>query len=393
MRAPVRIGAYTASCAAGVGHRALAEALAANRSGLQPDADPRLPCWLGRVDALAAEPVADAAWDSRATRLAAGALEQDGFRAAVAAACRRHGPARVGLVLGSSASTIAVTEQAYRAPAAGGGFPEALRHPALNTPHAVTHFVQRTLGLRGPALTVSTACSSSAKALASAERWLHAGVADAVVVAGVEALSDSLRFGFRALGLVDPGPCRPFAAARRGISLGEAAVFALVERDGDSPLRLLGSGEANDAHHMSAPHPQGRGAEAALDAALARAGLTAAAVDFVNLHGTGTPANDEVEAALVARRYAPGVHASATKSITGHTMGAAGLLEAVVCWLALEGRVQAGSGQGAAPDPAFGPVFAAQLRAAPAPGRARVAASHSFGFGGSNAVLLFGAGA
>ncbi|MFN9101848.1 MAG: beta-ketoacyl-[acyl-carrier-protein] synthase II, partial [Betaproteobacteria bacterium] len=129
-----------------------------------------------------------------------------------------------------------------------------------------------------------------------------------------------------------------------------------------------------------------------LDAALARAGLAAGAVDFVNLHGTGTPANDEVEAALVTRRYAPGVHASATKSITGHTMGAAGLLEAVVCWLALEGRVQAGSGQGAAPDPAFGPVFAAQLRAAPAAGRARVAASHSFGFGGSNAVLLFGAG-
>ncbi len=387
---PIRIGAYTASAAVGVGTRALAEALVANRSGLQPDTDPRLPCWLGRIDALAAEPVADPAWDSRVTRLAAGALEQDGFRAAVAAACRRHGAARVGLVLGSSASTIAVTEQAYRSPAADGGFPAALRHPALNTPHAVTHFVQHTLGLRGPALTVSTACSSSAKALASAERWLQTGLADAVVVGGVEALSDSLRFGFRALGLVDPERCRPFAAARRGISIGEAAVFALVQRDGDAPLRLLGSGEANDAHHMSAPHPQGRGAEAALDAALARAGLTAERVDFVNLHGTGTPANDEVEAALVARRYAPGVHASATKSITGHTMGAAGLLEAVICWLALEGRVQAGSGDGPGPDPAFGPVFAGQLRRAPAAGRARVAASHSFGFGGSNAVLVFG---
>jgi 3-oxoacyl-[acyl-carrier-protein] synthase-1 len=392
MRAPVRIGAYTASCAAGVGRRALAEALASNRSGLQPDDDPRLPCWLGRVDALAAQPVADPTWDSRATRLAAGALEQDGFRAAVTSACRRHGAARVGLVLGSSASTIAVSEQAYRAPAADGGFPAALRHPALNTPHAVTHFVQRALGLHGPALTVSTACSSSAKALASAERWLQAGVADAVVVGGVEALSDSLRFGFRALGLMDPGRCQPFAAARRGISIGEAAVFALVQRDGDAPLRLLGSGEANDAHHMSAPHPLGRGAEAALDAALARAGLTADRVDFVNLHGTGTPANDEVEAALVARRYAPGVHASATKAITGHTMGAAGLLEAVVCWLALEGRVRAGSGEGPGPDPAFGPVFAGQLRAAPAGGHAGIAASHSFGFGGSNAVLLFGAG-
>ncbi len=387
---PVHISAYTASCAAGAGNEALAEALRNNRSGLRPDDDQRLPCWLGRLDDYAAVPIAEPAWDSRVTRLAVGALEQDGFRAAVAAACRRHGSTRVGLVLGTSASTIAVTEQAYREPAADGGFPWTLRHPALNTPHAVTHFVQHTLGLRGPAVTVSTACSSSAKALASAERWLRTGLADAVVVAGVEALSDSLRFGFRALGLVDTGPCRPFDAERRGISIGEAAVFALVERGGEGLVQLLGCGEANDAHHMSAPHPEGRGAEAALDAALARAGVAAEAVDFVNLHGTGTPANDAVEAALVARRYSPGVHACATKGLTGHTMGAAGLLEAAICWLALQGAVRAGSGAGLRVDPAFGPALAAQLRAAPAGGRAQLAASHSFGFGGSNAVLVFG---
>jgi 3-oxoacyl-[acyl-carrier-protein] synthase I len=390
---PVGITAYTASCAAGIGNPALAAAVREGRSGLQADDDPRLPCWLGRLDRLAAEPV-EPAWDSRATRLAAGALAQDGFAAAVAAAVRRHGATRVGLVLGSSASTIAVSEQAYRGLAADGGFPPALRHPLLNTPHAVAHFVQRRLGLAGPAATVSTACSSSAKALASAARWLHAGLADAVVVAGVEALSDSLRFGFRALGLVDPGPCRPFDAARRGISIGEAAVFVLVQRDPEAPLRLLGWGEANDAHHMSAPHPAGLGAEAALDAALARAGLAAGDIDFLNLHGTGTPANDEVEAALVARRYAATVHACATKGLTGHTMGAAGLLEAVLCALALQGQGRAGSApdttRGSVADPALGERFAAQLRATPAAGAARLAASHSFGFGGSNAVLLLG---
>jgi 3-oxoacyl-[acyl-carrier-protein] synthase-1 len=400
------VAAHTASCAAGVGLAALTEALRHNASGLQalqPDAPPpwagaaTVPAaWAGALDALVSEPLPPplAAWDCRPTRLAWQALQQDGFIAAVQAARERWGAARVGLVLGTSASTIGESETAYRQLDADGGFPAGRRNPRLNTPHALAAFVQQALGLQGPVVTVSTACSSSAKACGSARRWLQAGVVDAVVVAGVEALSASLLFGFRSLGLVAPSPCQPFGAARQGISLGEAAAFVLLERaEATTPaeaLCLLGDGEANDAHHMSAPHPQGLGAELALDAALARAGLAAEAIDFLNLHGTATPANDAVEAALVARRYAPKVHACATKGLTGHTMGAAGLLEAVVCLVALQHGVRGGSAHTPAADPAFGPVFAQQLRLQPATAPVRYAATHSFGFGGNNAVLLFG---
>ena len=401
--APLAITAYTAACAAGSGQAALAQAVASHGSGLQPL--PAAPAWagghglagawVGTLDALAATPLPErlAAWDSRPTRLAWQTLQLDGFIDEVAAARHRWGAARVGLVLGTSASTIGESEAAYRHLGTDGGFPPGHRLPRLNTPHALAAFVQQALALQGPAVTVSTACSSSAKAFGSAQRWLQAGVVDAVVVAGVEALSASLLFGFRSLGLVATGPCRPFDARRQGISLGEAAAFALVERARPAAtpgLQLLGYGEANDAHHMSAPHPQGLGAELALDAALARAAVKATDIDFLNLHGTATPANDAVEAALVARRYAANVHACATKGMTGHTMGAAGLLEAVLCLLALQGRGRAGSVHCAAADSAFGPVLAQQLRLQPAAGAAQLAASHSFGFGGNNCVLVFG---
>lgn len=392
--APVAVTAFTATCAAGRGVDALAGALAANLSALAPNTwgHPPPAGWTGRVGGLEdlPWPPAWSAWDSRATRLVALGLQADGFAEAVAQARSRHGATRVGLVLGTSAATIGASEQAYRELDADGRFPPALAHAHLNTPHALAAFAQQVLALEGPALTVSTACSSSAKAFACGERWLRLGLADAVVVGGVDALCDSLLYGFRALGLVAAGPCRPFDAARAGISIGEASAWALLARAGGAS-RLLGYGESNDAHHMSSPHPQGLGAELALDAALARAGLDAAAVDHVSLHGTASAQNDEVEAALVARRYAPTVHASATKGLTGHTMGAAGALQAVLCLLALERGLAAGSPGTAQADPAFGPVFAGQLQLQPRQRRVRRAASHSFGFGGNNCVLVFGA--
>lgn len=391
--APVALRAWTATGAHGQGIEALAQVLAGNRSALRANdlAGIDLATAIGRVDGLESLPWPDdwAAWDSRATRLAWWGLQADGFADAVARARERHGPGRVGLVLGTSSSTIAVSEAAYRALDDQGRFPAALRHPELHTPHAITAFVQQVLGLQGPAVTVSTACSSSAKALAVAERWLRLQLVDAVVAAGVDALGGSLLYGFQALGVLGQEPCRPFDAARRGISIGEAAAFALLER-GEAAVMLQGHGESNDAHHMSTPHPQGLGAEQALDDALARAGLAAAAMDLVNLHGTASAANDEVEAALVTRRYAPTVHACATKGLTGHTMGAAGLLEALVCALALERGLLAGSAPTTAPDPAFGPAFAERWQAQPVQRRIRHAASHSFGFGGNNCVLVLG---
>ena len=335
--APLAVRAYSASTAAGLGLHALAESSRLQRSGLVPNPatatrPQALPAFVGRIDSLdtLALPRALAAWDCRATRLAWLGLHTDGFAQAAAAAVQRHGASRVGLVLGTSASTIAASEQAYRQPGPDGGFPPGLQLRELHSPHALTHFCALQLGLAGPAVTVSTACSSSARAFGVAARWLQLGLADAVVVAGVDALCDSVLYGFHALGLVSPEPCRPFDARRRGISVGEAAGFALLERvqggadsdeeDGDSngpALQLRGYGEANDAHHMSSPHPQGLGAELSLDQALARAGVQAADVEHLNLHGTGTLQNDAVEAALVARRYAARVHASATKGLTG----------------------------------------------------------------------------
>ncbi|MDP4302894.1 beta-ketoacyl synthase N-terminal-like domain-containing protein [Leptothrix discophora] len=407
---PIAVRAWTVSSAAGLGRAALASGLAGRASALRPLDATRWPAWplatwVGAVDALDAP---DPAWppfpaaladrdlaSARALRLAWLGLQADGFRAATQAAVQRWGAARVGLLLGTSASTIGVSEQAWRDWPAGAPVPEVLRHPTLNTPHAVTGFVAEALGLRGPALTVSTACSSSAKVFASAERWLRLGWVDAVVVGGVDALCASVLFGFRALGLVSASPCRPFDAARDGISIGEAAGYALLERRtaGDDPATpcLVGHGESNDAHHMSSPHPQGLGAERALDDALARAGVDAGAVDLVCLHGTASARNDEVEAALVARRYRADVHASAAKGLTGHTMGAAGIVQAVACLEALGGAGLPGSVGCVDVDPALPAPFGQQLRLVADPaGRADLAASHSFGFGGNNCVLLFG---
>lgn len=393
--APIAVVAQGLACATGVGLQTLATALQSGDQALQPNdfTHSPLPCWIGRMAAIESTrlPPALAQWDCRATRAAWLGLQADDFISAVAAARQRHGAARVGLVLGTSASTIGVSEQAYAAPAADGGFPAAVRSETLNSIHAVGAFVQQALALQGPCATVSTACSSSAKAFAQAERWLRLQLVDAVVVAGVDALCGSVLYGFAALQLLSPEPCQPFAAQRRGISVGEAAGFCLLQR-GEGDLQLLGHGESNDAHHMSTPHPQGLGAEAALNAALARAGVDARAIGFLHLHGTGTARNDDVEAALVARRYSAGLHASATKGVSGHTMGAAGIVGALVSLLALRDGLCAGTAQTVVMDPALGAVFARQLHLQANVNSVRLAASHSFGFGGNNCVLIFGRG-
>ena len=392
---PLRISAYTATSAVGAGRAAMLAAIDGQRSGLRPnDFGPApLATWIGRVDGLEASlPGALAHWDCRNHRLAWLGLHADGFADAVAGARRRLGAGRVAVVLGTSTSSISATEDAYRVLDADGRFPAALRSTRLHTPHSLVAFVQEALRLSGPGLTVSTACSSSAKAFAVAERMLRIGLVDAAVVGGADSLCGSVLFGFNALQLVSPEPCRPFDAERSGISIGEAAGFALLERDDgsdDVAPRLLGYGESSDAHHMSAPHPEALGAERALDDALARAGIAAAAVDHINLHGTASAKNDEVEAKLIARRFPAATHASSTKGITGHTLGAAGIVEAVAALLAIEHGWKPGTVHTRVLDAVCGP----QLRTRGATGRVRVALSNSFGFGGNNCVLVFGRGA
>ena len=390
---PLQISAYTATSAVGVGKEPLAEALEHSRSGLRAnDFGPApLPTWIGRVDGLEEIrlPEALARWDCRNNRLAWLGLQADGFLEAVAAARQRHGAARIALILGTSTSSIGETELAYTQLDADGHFPPAQRRPAVHTPHSLAMFVQEVLGLEGPSETISTACSSSAKVFASAERLIRLGLVDAAVVGGVDTLCGSVLFGFNSLELVSGGPCRPFDPDRDGISLGEAAGFALLERadaSSGSGLQLLGYGEASDAHHMSTPHPEGLGAERALDEALARAGLAPEAIDYINMHGTASQKNDEVEGALVARRFPARTHASSTKGFTGHTLGAAGIVEAVISLLAIERGLMPGTVNSAALDPGFGP----QIRLAPAHGEVRYALSNSFGFGGNNCALVFG---
>jgi 3-oxoacyl-[acyl-carrier-protein] synthase I len=394
---PLQVTAYTATSAVGVGKAAMRAAVAQQRSGLTPnDFGPEpLATWIGRVHGVeaAALPESLARWECRNNRLAWIGLRADGFLDAVAAVRERVGPARVALILGTSTSSIGATEDAYRVLDADGRFPPHLRSALVHTPHSLANFVHDALDLAGPCLTVSTACSSSAKVFAVAERLLRLGLVDAAVVGGCDTLCGSVLFGFNALQLVSAQPCRPFDVQRDGINLGEAAGFALLERAGDGDgdgdderaPRLIGYGESSDAHHMSTPHPQGLGAERALDDALARAGITADAVDHINLHGTASSKNDEVEAALVARRFEPHTHASSTKGFTGHVLGAAGIVGSVFSLLAIETGWMPGTPNTDTLDPACGP----QIRLRPAQGDVRVALTHAFGFGGTNCVLAF----
>jgi 3-oxoacyl-[acyl-carrier-protein] synthase-1 len=261
-------------------------------------------------------------------------LQRDGVRERIAALRERYGAQRIAVVLGTSTSSIGASEEAYASLDADGCYPAHLRRPVVHTPHSLGDFVQHALGLEGPCVTVATACSSSAKAFAQAERLIRSGSADAALVGGVDTLCGSVLFGFNSLELVSPEPCRPFDPERRGISIGEAAGFAVLERDGGAGPWLCGYGESSDAHHMSSPHPEGLGARLAIEDALARAGIDAAKIGYVNLHGTASQKNDEVEAALLAKMFPATTRASSTKGWTGHALGAAGIVEAVIALIA-----------------------------------------------------------
>ena len=394
----IALRAHTATTALGPGLAAQAEALRARRGGLRANdfGDAPLPTWIGRVAGLedATLPSRLAGWECRNNRLAWLALCQDGLLAAVEAAIARHGAERVAVVVGTSTSSIGASEEGYARAVAGADgaprLPDDLARPIVHTPHSLGDFVGHATGARGPCITVATACSSSAKVFAQGARMLQAGIADAVLVGGVDTLCGSVLFGFNALGLVSRERCRPFDATRDGLSLGEAGGFALLERPapGEDGLQLRGYGESSDAHHMSAPHPEGLGATLAMRDALARAGIEAAAVGYLNLHGTSTLANDAVEARAVDALFPASLHASSTKGWTGHTLGAAGIVESVVALLALEHGVLPGILGSDTPDPACGP----QIRFDNASADIAYAMNNSFGFGGNNCSLAFSRG-
>lgn len=385
---------FTATSCIGRGIEQTAASLRAQRSGLAPCAfeTVRLDTYVGEVPGVDDEslPAQLKRFDCRNNRLAQLGLCQDGFRDAVQESIGRWGRQRIGLILGTSTSGMLATEVAYRhRDPATGALPADLDYAGTHNSYSLGAFARRFLGLEGPATVISTACSSSAKAFSAAWRMIEAGWIDAAVVGGVDSLCLTTLYGFHSLQLVSPAPCRPFDVARNGISIGEAAAFALLERTpadvSCGSILLTGSGESSDAHHMSAPHPEGRGARQAMEQALAVANLTPADIDYINLHGTGTPSNDAAEGCAVAGLFGPSIRASSTKGYTGHALGAAGALEAVICAIGLTQRLVPGSANTAQVDPAIGFDY---LRENRTDERFRRALSNSFGFGGSNCSLV-----
>ncbi len=386
---PLGISACTLTTALGHGRAAHREALLQERSGLAPQSVDgcTLATYAGEVAGLDT-PLAGAyaRWDCRNHRLARLALGQDGFRAAVGRRREQFGAARVGVFVGTSTAGVQETERAYRErDRATDRLPPWFEHRYTHTAFSVADFVRRELELAGPAVSISTACSSSAKVFAAAARALSSRQCDAAVVGGVDSLCLTTLYGFNSLQLVSAEPCRPADVQRDGLSIGEGAGFALLEQS-DAGAWLLGYGESSDAHHMSSPDPLGRGAAAAMRAALARAQLAPAAIDYINLHGTATPANDLAEDRAVCAVFGSETARSSTKGWTGHTLGAAGIVEAVLSLICIEQGLLPRSLNTRTQDPALAGAVLLASRHAPV----HRVASNSFGFGGSNCVLVFG---
>ncbi len=391
--APLAVTQHTLVSALGHGRAATFAALQAGSTGLASRAfeTADIDSWLGVVDGIEDLEwrTEFAAFDCRNNRLAALALRCDGFDAAVARAAQRWGQHRIGVFLGTSTSSILQTEVAYRhRDPATGALPDSLHYGETHDTASVARYVRAALGLQGPAFVVSTACSSSAKVYASAQRLIALGLIDAAVVGGVDSLCMTTLYGFRALELTSSDICRPWDAGRSGLSIGEAAALALLERDSAAPMGwLLGAGESSDGHHMSSPHPEGAGAVLAMRGALAQAGLQPGQVDYMNLHGTGTPGNDAAEDHAVGVVFGTALPCSGTKGYTGHTLGAAGGVEASIALLALQHGLAPAMLNLHQQDPALH----SHILREPLHQPLTVVASNSFGFGGSNACLLFGA--
>ncbi len=392
---PLHLKKFTAASCIGRGLEQTLDSLVAQRSGLEickfetVDLDTHI----GTVAGVESEclPAALRRFDCRNNRLAELALRQDGFFEAVQESAARWGHKRIGVFIGTSTAGVLQAELAYRErDPITGALPASFDYAATHNSFSVADFLRRRLNLEGPAMTVCCACASSAKVFGSARRMIEADLIDAAVVGGVDSLCLTTLYGFHSLQLCSPEPCRPFDIARDGISIGEAAAVALLERVPDAlagnDVLLMGIGESSDAYHMSAPHPEGHGARRAMQAALSAAGMEPGAIDYINLHGTGTPSNDRSESQAVTSIFGPTTPCSSTKGATGHTLGAAGALEAVISSLALQNGLMPGGVHTTHIDPTLTAHYIRENRRAPV---ARVL-SNSFGFGGTNCSLIFG---
>lgn len=392
---PLAISQFSIVNSLGAGSEAVIGALRERRSGLTAcDFETVvLDTYIGQVSGLDQVRIRSdlSAYDCRNNRLAQLGLELDGYTDAVAAARKKYGAGRIGVFMGTSTSGILQTELAYRRRDPRTGALRADFHYAeTQNSFSLADFVRRYLGLRGPAVVVSAACSSSAKVFGNAARIMAAGICDAAVVGGVDTLCLTTLYGFNSLELVSRAPCRPYDVDRDGISIGEGAGFALLEKASERPDQpaavVLGVGESSDAYHMSTPHPEGMGARLAMQRALAAAGLTAKDIDYINLHGTATKSNDASEDKAVFELFGDETPCSSTKGWTGHLLGAAGITEAIISILAIQNDLMPGSMHTQNVDPALKSNYLLANRDA----CVNRVLSNSFGFGGSNCSLVLG---
>lgn len=389
---PLSITAKTIVNSCGVGERAMLEALSSNRSGLSQKGYIGLEfdTWLGEVDAIEAVEIESELrrYACRNNQLASLSLDADEFRNSVDDAKTRYGADRIGVFVGTSTSGCAETEHAYSYFRHHGVLPDNYNLLCTHNISSLQDYVQRSLGLRGPGYAISTACSSSAKVFAAAHRHIATGRCDAAIVGGVDSLCLLTLYGFNSLQLVSSEICRPYDTDRNGINIGEAAGFVLLEPSdfGHGKVKLKGYGESSDAYHMSTPDPKGDGAAIAMTNALVRAGLEAESIGYINLHGTATHNNDLAEARGLLKVFNDKVICSSTKGFTGHTLGAAGITEAIISMLALEHNILPGNLNINTVDPELGvtPLLKTINKSV------ENVMSNNFGFGGSNCSLIFG---
>lgn len=390
---PSYLNALGLLCALGQGKQAVARALfAGDASGMRAE-----PGWVAERELtvgavpgeLPALPELGLPPSRNNQLLLAAALQ---IEAPLRDAIARYGANRVGVVLGTSTSGIDEASQSIAQFYNEGALP-AHYHYAQQELVAPASFLAAWLELSGPCYSISTACTSSARALLSAHRLLQQGLCDAVICGGVDSLCRLTLNGFSALEAVSAERCNPFSRNRHGINIGEGAALFLMTRE-PAPIALFGGGASSDAHHISAPHPKGLGAQAAMRQALRSADLTASEIDYLNLHGTATTHNDAMESLATAAVFPNGVPCSSSKPLTGHTLGAAGALEAAFCWLTLsEHNPEAllpphlWDGQGEPELPEL-QLVTPGTRLGKTGGRRLM--SNSFAFGGSNVSLILG---
>jgi 3-oxoacyl-[acyl-carrier-protein] synthase-1 len=391
---PVPVTAFTTINGCGLGDSALSQAMLSSRSGLGeltvldiPFATP-----VGEIKeelpAIRSELVA---YDSRNARVALAALNfaEDGVRAAIEVAKSTYGGDRIGVIIGTSTSGLSETELAYQVLLAEGHMPDDFHFLTRHAYQSTPRFLQKELQLNGPCFAVSTACSSGAKAIAAGQRLINYDVCDAVLVGGVDTLCRLTLRGFNSLELVSSDFCHPMDKNRNGINIGEGAGLLLLQKP-DAQYRhlphVLSVGESSDAYHMSSPHPEGKGAVAAMSNALNLAGLKSGDVDYINLHATATPINDQVEAKAVYEVFKDSVPCSGSKGVTGHTLGAAGAIEAIVALLALRDQMIPGTCGLQEIDKDF---HCHVVKDSLTNQSLQTVMSNSFGFGGNNSSMIF----